>query len=44
MAELLEAWSDSGVKREYNMLSNLIGPKLENDENEMEESKVNNVE
>ena len=44
MASLLEAWYNYWVKREENMSSNLIGHKLENYENEMEEPKVDNVE
>ena len=44
MAALLKAWSDSGFNRENTMSSNLIGPNLENDENEMEEPKVDYVE
>ena len=44
MAELLEAWTDSGVNRVKNTSLTLIIPKLYNDENEMEKPEVDNVE
>ena len=44
LTSLLEAWWDAGVNREDMMLSNLIDPGLENNENEMEDLKVDNIE
>ena len=44
MAELLEAWTDSGVNRVKNTSLTLIIPKLYNNENEMEKPEVDNVE
>ena len=43
LAELLEAWPDSGVHRADKMSSTSIGLKLDNNENEMEKPDVENV-
>ena len=42
MAALLEAWNNSIVHRADKMSSTSIVPKLDNDENEMENHEVNN--
>ena len=44
MAELLEYLTDSGVNRAENMLSTLIGPELDNNDNEIGKPEVDNSE
>ena len=42
--ELLDSWTGSGVNKANNMLSILIGPELDKDDNEMEKPEVDNIE
>ena len=44
MAALLEAWNNYGVNKVDKMLPTLIGPDLDNDENETKKPEVDNVE
>ena len=44
MTTLLEAWSNYRVNREYIISSTLIGAKLENNENKIDDPKVDSVE
>ena len=44
MAELLEAWTDSGVNRVEKNLSTSIVPKLNNNVNENDKTEVQNIE
>ena len=44
MTELLEAWTDSEVNRAEIILSTLIGPNLDNNDNKMENLEFDNVE